>query len=161
MRSTMTTNALEPMSKTDLGLADPNEDIRTRKVYDRDGTQFGKVDEVFIDAGERRARLISVRSGDILGIGGKRYLVPVDAITVNGERVTVDSTVDRMTEGPQLESGSTDADQLNAGATTGDAMAGEGWTETDGASPIIASVYQYYGVREPFWSPTYQRPNWG
>jgi len=88
MRSTMTTNALEPSSKSDLGLADPNEDIRERKVYDRDGTQFGKVDDVFIDARERRARLITVRSGDILGIGGKRYLVPVDAITVNGERVT-------------------------------------------------------------------------
>jgi sporulation protein YlmC with PRC-barrel domain len=161
MRSTMTTNALEPISKTDLGLADPSEDIRGRKVYDRDGTQFGKVDEVFIDAGERRARLISVRSGDILGIGGKRYLVPVDAITVNGDRVTVDSTVDRMSEGPQLETGASDMDQLNAGATAPDAIAGEGWTATDGASPILTSVYAHYNVRQPFWSPSYQRPTWG
>ena len=161
MRSTMTTNALEPVSKTDLGLVDPNEDIRGRKVYDRDGTQFGKVDEVFIDAGERRARLLSVKSGDILGIGGKRYLVPVDAITVSGDRVTVDSMVDRMSDGPQLESGASDMDQVNAGATAPGAIAVEGWTATDGASPIVAAVYEHYGVREPFWSPTYQRPSWG
>jgi sporulation protein YlmC with PRC-barrel domain len=161
MRSTMTTNALEPVSKTDLGLADPNEDIRGRKVYDRDGTQFGKVDEVFIDVGERRARMISVRSGDILGIGGKRYLLPVDAITVNGDRVTVDSMVDRMSEGPQLDSGSDDMDQVNAGATASGAIAGEGWTATEGGSPIVVAVYEHYDVREPFWSPSYQRPNWG
>ena len=161
MRSTMTTNALEPISKTDLGLADPNEDIRGRKVFDRDGTQFGKVDEVFLDTGERRARVISVRSGDILGIGGKRYLIPVEAITVNGDRVTVDSLFDRMSEGPQLESDRSDMDQLNAGAMATDAIAGEGWTATDGASPILASVYAHYQVREPFWSPGYQRPNWG
>src|SRR4029453_2437392 len=66
MRSTMTTGALEPLSETNLALADSTEDIRGLKVYDRSGSEFGKIDDVFIDPVERRARFVAVKSGDIL-----------------------------------------------------------------------------------------------
>ena len=68
MRSTMTTGVLEPLSQSNTQLANTTEDIRGRKVYARDGQEFGKVDDVFVDPYERYARFISVKSGDILGI---------------------------------------------------------------------------------------------
>jgi hypothetical protein len=77
---------------------DPNEDIRGRKV----STAMGRTRQGGRGVHrrrERRARLIG-RSGDILRAAS--YLVPVDAITA-GHRVTVNSMVDRMSEGAQLE----------------------------------------------------------
>ena len=148
MRSTMTTGALEPLSETNLALADSTEDIRGLKVYDRSGSEFGKIDDVFIDPAKRRVRFVAVKSGDILGLGGQRYLLPVESLTFGGDHVQVNETAERVTQGPQWD--------------------GQGLTPTDladstlngGADPIILDVYKYYEVREPFWSPAYQQPFW-
>ncbi len=143
MRSTLTTGLLEPLSRTNLELADPSENIRGRKVADREGQDVGKVDEVFIDPEQRRARFLSVRSGDILGIGGSRYLVPIDAVSDDGNRIVVNATSDRITQGPQVDQiRPDDASALETG------------------QPRIVEVYDFYAVKDPFWSPSYQQPRW-
>jgi sporulation protein YlmC with PRC-barrel domain len=143
----MTTGVLEPLSQSNVALVNATEDIRGRKVYDRDGQEFGKVDEVFIDPYERYARFISVKSGDILGIGGERRLVPVEAVTIDGDRVVINATSSQIADGPKL-----DDRQIEA-------MASSAQTSS-GAAPIVLEAYEFYAVQDPFWSPSYQRPNW-
>jgi sporulation protein YlmC with PRC-barrel domain len=148
MRSTMTTGVLEPLSVTDLTLADSTEDIRGLKVFDRSGSEFGKIDDVFIDPAERRARFVAVKSGDILGIGGQRYLLPVELLTFGGDHVQVNETAERITQGPQWDG--RELTPTDAGDTT----------TNGGAAPLILDAYAFYDVREPFWSPAYTQPMW-
>lgn len=151
MRDTMTSPMLEPLSHTDLDPADPGEDIRGRKVRDRDNRDFGKVDDVYIDPSERRARFISVKSGDILGIGGQRHLIPVEALSVEGDDIVVNATTDRINQGPRIDPNRQDLDP--AAPTVNE-------TSVNGSSPIVLEAYEFYAVRDPFWSPTYQSPTW-
>ena len=155
MRATMTSGVLEPLSETNLAVADSTEDIRGRTVHDRDGHEFGKVDEVFIDPAERRARFVSVKSGDVLGIGGRRYLLPVEAISVAGERVLASESAERISQGPQL-----DGRELSPMTTASDRTdVGDAGTSGEPV-PIIVEVYEYYDVDEPYWSDMYQSPDW-
>jgi sporulation protein YlmC with PRC-barrel domain len=146
MRSTMTTTttALEPLSQARIQLADPMEDVTGRKVHDRDDQEIGKVDDVLIDPTERRARFLSVKSGDFLGIGGKKLLVPIDAIaSVEHDKVVINNRRDRIVSGPQVDR----EFHKDAGQAT----------DTDA---LVTAVYEFYGVEQPYWNPTYQRPNW-
>jgi uncharacterized protein YrrD len=144
MRSTMTTTALEPLSQTHLDLTDPKEDVRGRKVFDRDSQEIGKVDDVFIDPTERRVRFLSLKSGDVLGLGGKKLLVPIDAITsVTPDKVVINQRGDRIVAGPQVDR------EFEKGSDQA--------ADTDG---VVLACYEFYGIARPYWDPTYQRPNW-
>jgi sporulation protein YlmC with PRC-barrel domain len=144
MRSTMTTTALEPLSQTRLELADPKEDVRSRKVVDREGQEIGKVEDVFIDPSERRARFLSVKSGDFIGLGGKKFLIPIDAIaSVDKDKVVINQRRDRIVAGPQVDREFEKSSDHAA--------------ETDA---VVLACYEFYGVQQPYWNPTYQRPNW-
>jgi sporulation protein YlmC with PRC-barrel domain len=48
--------ALLRLSDTDLKVADSTEDIRGRKVVDKDGKEIGDVDDLMIDDFERKVR---------------------------------------------------------------------------------------------------------
>ncbi|HEV8489061.1 MAG TPA: PRC-barrel domain-containing protein [Candidatus Limnocylindrales bacterium] len=149
MRTTMTTTALEPLSQTRLDLVDPKEDVRGRKVFDRDGQEIGKVDDAFIDPAERRARFLSVKSGDFLGLGGKKLLIPIDAIaSLTEDKVVINDRRDRIVGGPQVDH------EFDRGP---DRMAD---TANEDADALVIAVYEWYGVEQPYWNPTYQRPNW-
>jgi sporulation protein YlmC with PRC-barrel domain len=146
MRPTMTTTttALEPLSQARLSLVDPQEDVRGWKVFDRQGEEIGKVDDVFMDPTERRVRFLSVKSGDVLGLGGKKLLIPIDAIApVAQDKVVINHQRDRIVAGPQVdrefEKGSDQAADPDA---------------------VVLACYQFYGIAQPYWDPTYQRPNW-
>lgn len=151
MRNTMTSPVLEPLSQTNLQPVEPIEDIRGRKVRDRDYRDFGKVDEVYVDPSERRARFISVKSGDILGIGGTRHLIPVEALTIDGADVVVNSTTDEINRGPRIDPGRQDLDPEAPAVNQ---------ASVNGSSPIVLEVYEHYAVKDPFWSATYQAPRW-
>jgi sporulation protein YlmC with PRC-barrel domain len=145
----MITTTLEPLSQTRLDLADPKEDVRGRRVFARDGQEIGKVDDAFVDPIEKRVRFLSVKSGDLLGIGGKKLLVPIDAITsVDEDRVVINDLRDRIVGGPQVD------DEFDRGP---DRMAD---TATEDADALVISVYEWYGVEQPYWNPAYQRPSW-
>jgi sporulation protein YlmC with PRC-barrel domain len=144
MRSTMTTTALEPLSQTRLELFDPKEDVRGRKVFDREGEEIGKVDDVFIDPTERRARFFSVKSGDVLGLGGKKLLIPIDVIaSVDKDKVVINHRRDRLVAGPQV-----------------DRQFEKGIDQAADTDAVVIACYEFYGVQQPYWNPTYQRPNW-
>jgi sporulation protein YlmC with PRC-barrel domain len=61
------TATLVRLSDTELTVADPAADMRNRKVVDRDGEEIGEVDDLLIDAPEKRVRFLEVASGGFLG----------------------------------------------------------------------------------------------
>lgn len=77
------TATLEKLGEAKLTVADPKEDIRGRKVLDKNGDEIGKVDDLLIDESEHKVRLLEVESGGFLGLGETKVLIPVDAITKN------------------------------------------------------------------------------
>jgi sporulation protein YlmC with PRC-barrel domain len=84
-----------------LTIANPAHDIRGRKVVDRNGNEIGEVDHLFIDEEERRVRFIEVSSGGFLGIGEKKFLIPIDAITgIEASAVFVDQTREHVASAP-------------------------------------------------------------
>ena len=57
--------------------ANHEDDVRGRDVHDPEGRLVGSVEDLYIDRQEREVRFLEVGSGGILGIGRKRFLVPV------------------------------------------------------------------------------------
>jgi CBS domain-containing protein len=76
-----TPGGLVRLEDTTFMLADPGDDVRGRKVVDSNGDEVGRVDGLTIDEAERRVRFLEVGSGGFLGLGEKRQLIPVEAIT--------------------------------------------------------------------------------
>lgn len=82
---------LVQLGDTDLTVADPDEDVRGRKVLDRTGEEIGDVDDLLIDDRENRVRFLQVGHGGLLGIGELHFLVPVDAIMrIDDDHVHID-----------------------------------------------------------------------
>jgi sporulation protein YlmC with PRC-barrel domain len=136
LETTTTTQdlALGPLSQSDLTVRDPVEDIRGRTVYDRDGEEIGTVDDLIVDRQEWRVRFIQLASGVFLGIGARRFLIPVDAITdINDEGVHLDQNRERIAGGPVYEP--------HLVRDTG----------------FYGGVYGYYGYM-PYWTPGYGYP---
>jgi sporulation protein YlmC with PRC-barrel domain len=146
MRTTMTTTPLVSLKSGRIDLMNTSEDILGRKVVDRNVDDVGKVDDVFVDLNQRRARFLAVKTGDVLGLGGKTVLVPVDAIaSTDSDKVVINQTRDRIVNGPEFD-------------TT--RITGETAGSFDASEFPLVDVYQYYAVDEPFWSPTYRDRNW-
>ncbi|QHE72721.1 PRC-barrel domain-containing protein [Rhodococcus sp. WAY2] len=119
------------LDDTTLTLANPLEDIRGEKVYDREGHEIGNVDGLLVDEQENRVRFLRIGSGGFLGLGKTKRLIPVDAITRReaGE-VHIDRTKDNV-----------------AGSSPYD-------PELENAPEYYAGLYGYYGYM-PFWAPGY------
>jgi len=131
------TAALRRLSDTELTVADPAEDIRDRKVVDRDGEELGEVDDLLIDERDKRVRFLEVASGGFLGIGEKKFLLPVEAITrISEDTVYVNQTRQHIVGAPAY-----DPDLIHEDA-------GEGY---------YGDVYKYYGY-PPYWGPGYTYP---
>lgn len=126
---------LMKLADTDLTLANPGDDVRGSTVVDRNGNDVGDVDGLVIDADERRVRFLQVGSGGFLGIGEKKRLVPVDAVTRVDDKVHIDTTRDTV-------AGSSDFDP-------------ELVQERD----YYGDVYDYYGY-PPFWGAGYAYPGY-
>ena len=56
------------------------DDVRGKDVYDAGGQHVGSVEDLYIDRQEREVRFLEVGAGGFLGIGHKRFLVPVEAV---------------------------------------------------------------------------------
>jgi hypothetical protein len=62
---------------------------------------MGSVEDLYVDRQEREVRFLEVGAGGFLGIGEKRFLVPVEAVTkVSEDRVTVEPDRTEKAEGP-------------------------------------------------------------
>ena len=123
------------LSDTHLTLADPAEDVRGRKVIDKDGETIGEVNELIIDGRAGHVRFLEVSSGDLLGLGRLRSLIPVGAITrLSGEAVHVKQTRQRIGEAAAY-----DPDLIDEG---------------EGDESYYGHIYRHYGL-PPHWERGY------
>ncbi len=68
------------LGDSDFVPANPEDDVRGKTVYDPEGQRIGDVEDLYIDRQEREVRFLEVGAGGLLGIGKKRFLVPVEAV---------------------------------------------------------------------------------
>ena len=79
----------------------PEDDLRGRGVYDSEGQRMGDVEELYIDRQQREVSFVEVGVGGFLGIGERRFLVPVEAVVeVAEDRITIDSGRTEKVSGP-------------------------------------------------------------
>lgn len=136
MATQTTQTRLIKLGDTDFTVADPNEDIRGRKVLDRDGEELGKVDSLMIDDRESKVRFLEVKGGGFLGIGDHTTMIPVDAISrIDEDHVHIDQSRSHV-----------------AGAPTYDPALAEDVNYWGG-------YYGYYGFA-PYWAPGYTYPGY-
>lgn len=82
---------------------DPAQDVRGRDVYDREGEQIGSVEDLYVEAEEYEVRFLYVGAGGFLGIGEKRFMIPVEAVTDVGEdSVTIGHGLEKVKGTPDV-----------------------------------------------------------
>jgi sporulation protein YlmC with PRC-barrel domain len=123
----MSTTDLVRLADTDLVLATPADDVRGKPVLDLDGADVGEVDDLVVDEDERRVRLLQVGSGGFLGIGKRKVLIPVDAVTAVDHAVHIDTDRGHVANGPVYDP---------------DLVLGKN---------IVTELYDHYGML-PYWN---------
>ncbi|AFZ69556.1 BON domain-containing protein [Deinococcus peraridilitoris] len=114
-----------------MTIADPQQDIRGRTVLDEHGNNLGHVEHLLIDTQERRVRLLDVRAGGFLGLGEKRFLIPVEAVvSIEGDRVQLNQSRERVVQSPEY-------------------------------TPQLAEQPQHVGYYEPYYGYYGYTPYWG
>ena len=89
------------LGDSDFVSANPEDDLRGKAVYDAEGQRIGGVEDLYIDPQEREVRFLEVGAGGLLGIGKKRFLVPVEAVVeVAAGLVTIEPAGTEKVEGP-------------------------------------------------------------
>ncbi|HEV2094455.1 MAG TPA: PRC-barrel domain-containing protein [Rubrobacter sp.] len=92
------------LSDTDFGLEAPEQDVRGLDVYDNEGDKIGSVEHLYVDEAERKVRFLGVSAGGFLGIGGKKIMLPVEAVTDVGEdRVTIEQGRKTVMDSPPFD----------------------------------------------------------
>jgi sporulation protein YlmC with PRC-barrel domain len=129
---------LEKLGESGLELDDSTQDLRGRKVVDRDDAAIGHVSNLFIDRGERKVRMLEIRTGGFLGMGERHVLLPVDSIVrVSKDVVTVRDLRAHVAASPAYDP------HLVPDPTQ------EAW----------APFYGYYGAT-PYWDSAYTYPRY-
>lgn len=122
------------LSDTSLTFADPAEDIRRRKVLDKDGEEIGDVDDLLVDGREKKVRFLQVASGGFLGLGETRFLIPVDAITrISDDAVHISQTREHIAGAPRYDPALVVDERY------------------------LGDIYGHYGC-SPYWRPDYVYP---
>ena len=89
------------MGESSFVPANLEDDVRGKDVYDPEGQRLGSVEDLYIDRQEREVRFLEVGAGGFLGIGEKRFLVPVEAVVeVAEEWVAIELGSTEKVEGP-------------------------------------------------------------
>ena len=124
------------LDDTDLTLARVEDDVRGMTVVSSDGEEIGKVHGLYVDAAERRVRLLDVEHGGLLGLGAEHRLIPVDAVVeVTDERVVIGRTRPEIASAPGYHPDLKEIEPLDN----------------------LDELYGYYGMT-PFWTPGYRYP---
>lgn len=89
------------LGDTDRTIPDPHDDVRGRKVVDRNGEKLGKVADLLVDDDALSALFLVVEHGGILGIGATQSFIPVEAVTnVTEDEVSVDTDLRTVAAAP-------------------------------------------------------------
>ncbi|WP_127508357.1 PRC-barrel domain-containing protein [Actinoplanes solisilvae] len=114
------------LSDSSHRLADPGQDIRGRKLVDRDGDEIGEIDDLLIEPEQGRVRMIRVKDGGLFGIGGTPLYIPAEFVAdVTEDLVAVDRSRVQVAGAPTYDPELIDGDQQMAG------------------------LYEYYGATSP------------
>jgi sporulation protein YlmC with PRC-barrel domain len=101
MHPTRAEMGLVRLGDSDFVSANPEDDLRGKDVYAAEGQRAGSVEDLYIDRKEREVRFLEVGAGGFLGIGEKRFLVPVEAVVeVAEEWVAIEPGRTERVEGP-------------------------------------------------------------
>ncbi len=74
-------------------------------VYDRDGERIGSVKDLYVDEDGGEVRFLDVGAGGFLGLGEKRFMVPMEAVTdTSGGGVTIDESREKVKGSPEVVS---------------------------------------------------------
>ncbi|HEV8716817.1 MAG TPA: PRC-barrel domain-containing protein [Candidatus Binatia bacterium] len=124
---------LVKLSDSNLRLADPAEDIRGRKVLDKEGEEIGDVDDMFVDDHKQKVRFLQVASGGFLGFGETTFLIPVDVVThISGDAVHINQARQYVAGAPRYNPNLVDRHSAE-------------------------NIYDYYGYA-PYWGSGYVYP---
>jgi sporulation protein YlmC with PRC-barrel domain len=89
------------LSHSDMIIEYADEDIRGREVLTIDGDRIGSVDDLLIDREEGKVRFLEVGSGGFLGIGERKSLIPIEAVTeVDEYHVYVEKSGEHVASAP-------------------------------------------------------------
>ena len=126
------TRDLDPLTSSGLELEDQTKDIRGQEALDRDGESVGTVTDLIIDPTLRIPRLAVLESsGGLLGMGKKRYLVPLEAISQDDEQhVRINCSKNEILGEPEYHASEGEEEELQ-----------------------YAQVYVAYEIR-PYWEQT-------
>ena len=92
---------LVKLSRSDLVIDVPEDDVRGRHVVTVDGEPIGLVDDLLVDARDRKVRFLEVGSGGFLGIGEHKSLIPIEAVAeVDEQQVRVDRSREHVAAAP-------------------------------------------------------------
>jgi sporulation protein YlmC with PRC-barrel domain len=83
---------LVKLSDSEFRLQDRASDVRGLAVFNQNGEQLGSVEDFYVDTVEREVRFLEVGAGGFLGLGEKRFLIPVEAAKIYEDGVTVDQS---------------------------------------------------------------------
>ncbi|MDQ6877584.1 MAG: PRC-barrel domain-containing protein [Candidatus Dormibacteraeota bacterium] len=126
---------LSKLSDSGQTIASADEDIRGRKVKDKDGHDVGRVDDLLIDDQDRKVRFLRVEHGGFLGFGETMSFIPVDAITrITEDDVFINHSREDVAGAPQYDPDLADL-------------------------PDPVGLYGYYGY-SPFWGAGYMYPGY-
>lgn len=116
-----------------------NDDIRGRSMFDKDGEELGKVDDLLIEPDDRTVRFLVVASGGFLGLGEHKSFIPIDAISrVTADEVHIDQSREQVAGAPVYDPELVDAPEHHE---------------------YYSSVYGHYGFA-PYWLPGYTYPGY-
>jgi sporulation protein YlmC with PRC-barrel domain len=95
---------LVKLSDSEFRLVDRAADVRGLGVFDQNGEQMGSVEDFYVDTLDRQVRFLEVGAGGILGLGEKRFLIPVEAVArIYEDGVTVDHNREKVSEPPLFD----------------------------------------------------------
>ncbi len=127
---------LSKLSDSGQTVASADEDIRGRKVKDKDGHDVGTVDDLLIDDQDRKVRFLRVEHGGILGFGATSSFIPVDAITrITDNDVFINHSREHVAGAPSYD------------------------PDLKDDLPYYGGLYGYYGY-SPFWGMGYKYPRY-
>ena len=101
MHPTQAGIGLVKLGDSDFVPANIEDNLCGKDVYDPHGQRMGRVEDLYIDRREREVRFLEVGAGGFLGIGERRFLVPVEAVTkVSEGQVIVEPDRTERADGP-------------------------------------------------------------
>jgi sporulation protein YlmC with PRC-barrel domain len=92
-------NDLVKLDEFDGELEDPWQEVKGRKVVDKNGDEVGTVEELYIWEGPSTVHLIKVSGEE------RSFLIPVHAVTnADEEAVVLETARDKVMQSPEFES---------------------------------------------------------